>query len=605
MFIATTCFKRFNQHKILPTMLLEIMIIATCVVERVYPQYVSRNSKISNSEVSTCTHCNCPPWYVLESGECSYSNQLPQILNQYEKTAELQLGYCMTVTHYGQVVSRCPYIQQTYNSSEMHSIYRILPDDLDEVNETLCFQFNRKGFLCSECQDGYGLAVYQYYGLMCVTCGSGAWWRWFVYLLLELIPSTLFFLIMIIFRFNINSGSLTVFVFISNIIISTTYFYPSLIMLPQLHLGKWSVNIVLALYAFWSLEFLRFLVPPFCLSDSINSLQLVSLGYVSALYPLFLCLVTYCLIELHGMNVKYIVIIWKPFHKLLVKVRKPWKIQTSVVHTFATFLLLSYAKIIFVTFTVLQSYKPVILDTTNNKVFSSSARSIDLVEPYFKKAHAPYAVLALFTCIVLIVLPLIIILLYPTRLFQKIAPGCGPRKLHAVRTFVEVYQGCYKDGTTDGGSRDYRLVSGIYLIGRICIAAGTAKQSSTSSITQHYDWLITSAFFVVTSIFFAIFKPYRQWCHNVIDAVALLWIAKMCICIHVILEMSISEQDLNIMVVILILDLAAPYLLLLLWIGYKLSQFIWKLMNKVLKRNMNMLILHVVDDEIEENRNLI
>ena len=583
----------------LPTMLLEIMIVGTCFAERVYPQFVSRNSKISNSTG------NCPPWYVLERGECSYSNQLPQILSQYEKTAGLQLGYCMTVTHDGQVVCRCPYIQQTYNSSETHSIYRLLPDDLDEVNETLCSPFNRKGFLCSECKDGYGLAVYQYYGLMCVKCSSNTWWRWFVYLLLELIPSTLFFLIMIVFRVNINSGSLTAFVFISNIIISTTYFYPSLIMLPQLHFGNWPVNIVLALYAFWSLEFLRFLVPPFCLSDGITSLQLVSLGYVSALYPLFLCLVTYCLIELHGMNVKFIVMVWKPFHKLLVKVRKPWKIQTSVVHTFATFLLLSYAKIIFVSFTVLQSYKPVILDIINNKLFSSSVRSIDLAEPYFEKAHAPYAVMALLTVLLLILLPLIIILLYPTRLFQMITPGCGPRKLQAIRTFVEVFQGCYKDGTTNGGSIDYRLVSGIYLIGRICIAAGTAKQSTTSSITQHYDWLLTSAFFVVASIFFAFFKPYRRWCYNFIDTVALLWIAKMCICIHVILEMNISEEDLNTMVVILILDLAAPYLLLLLWFGYKLSQLIWKLMNKVLKRNMNILILDVVDDEREENQNLI
>ena len=587
----------------IPTMMLELMIVGTCVAERVYPQIVSRNSKISNSTVST--KCNCPPWYVLERGECSYSNQLPQILNQYQKTAELQLGYCMAVTHDGQIVSRCPYIQQMYNSSETHSIYRILPDYLDEVNETLCSAFNRKGFLCSECQDGYGLAVYQYYGLMCVKCGGSGWWRWFVYLLLELIPSTLFFLIMIIFRVNINSGSLTAFIFISNIIISTAYFYPSLMMLLQLHLGNWSINIVLALYAFWSLEFLRFLVPPFCLSNNINSLQLVSLGYVSALYPLFLCLVTYCLIELHGMNVKFIVMVWKPFHKLLVKLRKLWKIQTSVVHTFATFLLLSYAKIIFVSFTLLQSYKPVILDIINNKLFSSSVRSIDLAEPYFEKAHAPYAVMALLTVLLLIILPLIIILLYPTRLLQKLTPCCGPRKLQAIRTFVEVFQGCYKDGTTNGGSRDYRLVSGIYLIGRICIAAGTAKQSTTSSITQQYHWLITSAFFVVASIFFALFKPYRRWCHNVIDTIALLWIAKICICIHVILEMSISEEDLNTMLVILILDLAAPYLLLLLWFGYKLSQLIWKLMNNVFKRNINVLILDVVDDEREENQNLI
>ena len=478
-----------------------LLVINVSVTEGVDQNIVSTNSILYNSSVRSC-----PPWYVLERGECSYSNQLPQILSQYEKTAELQLGYCMTVTHDGQVVSRCPYIQQTYNFSETHSIYRILPDDPDEVNETLCSAFNRKGFLCNECQDGYGLAVYQYYGLMCVKCGCSAWWRWFVYLLLELVPSTLFFLIMIIFRININSGSLTAFVFVSNIIISTNFFNPSLIMLFQIYLGKWFIYVILTLYGFWSLESFHFLVPPFCLSDSINSLQLVSLGYVSALYPLFLCLVTYCLIELHGKNVGLIVIIWKPFHKLLVKVRKLWKIQTSVVHTFGTFLLLSYAKIIFVSFSVLQSYKPLILDINNNKLFSSSRSSLDLAEPYFGKAHAPYAVLALFTCLLLIVLPLIVILLYPTRLFQKITPCCGPRKLQAIRTFVEVFQGCYKDGTINGESRDYRLVSVIYLIGRICIVAITAMHSSAIFITQHYNLLITAAFFILASVFFCFFQ---------------------------------------------------------------------------------------------------
>ena len=554
----------------LPLLLLVINVATCSVTEGVNPTIVSTNSMFNNSAISR----SCPPWYVLERGECSYSNHLPEILNQYKKTAELQLGYCMTVTHDGQVVSRCPYLQQTFNSNTTHSIYQILPDDPDEVNETLCSAFNRKGFLCSECQDGYGLAVYQYYGLMCVKCGGSGWWRWFVYLLLELVPSTLYFLIVIIFRVNINSGSLTAFVFLSNVIISTNFFYPSLIMLPQLYLGKWPINVVLTLYGFWSLEFLHFLVPPFCLSDSINILQLVSLGYVSALYPLFLCLVTYCMIELHGKNVRFIVKMWKPFHKLLVKVRKPWKIQPSVVHTFATFLLLSYAKIIFISFNVLQFYKPIILDINNNKLFSTSVRSIDLAEPYFGKAHAPYAVLALFTCLLLIVLPLIIILLYPTRLFQKLTPCCGPRKLQAVRTFVEVFQGCYKDGTTNRGSRDCRLVSGIYLIGRIGSGAVTAKSNSASSITQSYGWLMTSVFFVLVSVFFAFFKPYRRWCHNVIDTITLLWIAKMCICIHVILEMSISEEDLNTMMVILILDLAIPHLLLLLWIIYKLSRLI-------------------------------
>ena len=265
------------------------------------------------------TNGSCPPCYVPDQEKCSYSHKRPQNLNQYQQSVELQIGYCITVTNSGQVMSPCPYTQQMFNSSDLRSIYRVLPRELYEVNETMCSAFNRKGFLCSECQDGYGLAVYRYYGLMCVKCSHSGWgWLWCI--LLEILPSTLFFLVMITFRVNVNSSSLTGFVFLSNVIINTLYFYPSLIIIPQHNIiagywlfhihpflmtiprhlaGYWPLHIVLALFGVWSLELLHFLIPPFCVSSSLNTLQVISLGYISALYTRLLCIITYCLIELH------------------------------------------------------------------------------------------------------------------------------------------------------------------------------------------------------------------------------------------------------------------------------------------------------------------
>ena len=157
----------------------------------------------------------------------------------------------------------------------------------------MCSAFSRKGFLCSECQDGYGLAVYRYCGPMCVKC-SHSGWKWLWYYLVEIIPSTILFLVMIVFRVNVKSGSLTGFVFLSNVIINTVYFNPSLIILAQHLAGHWLMNIILALYGIWSLESLHFLVPPFCVSSRLNTLQVIGLGYVSALFPLLLCIITYC-----------------------------------------------------------------------------------------------------------------------------------------------------------------------------------------------------------------------------------------------------------------------------------------------------------------------
>ena len=516
------------------------------------------------------TNGSCPPWYVPDSEKCSYSHKLPQALNQYQQSAELQIGYCITVTNSGQVVSRCPYIQQTFNSSDLHSIYRVLPRELDEVNETMCSAFNRKGFLCSECQDGYGLAVYRYYGLMCVKCSHSGWgWLW--YILLEIIPSTLFFLVMIIFRVNVNSGSLTGFVFLTNIILITVYVHPSLIIIPQHVAGYWPLNIVLALYGIWSLEFLHFLVPPFCVCSSLNTLQVISLGYISALYPLLLCIITYCLIELHAKDVQLVVKLWKPFHRFFISMRKPWNIQYSVVHSFATFLLLSYAKIVFVSLTLLQSYEPVTLDVVSNTLHMMPVYSIDLGAQFFDKTHAPYGALGLLVCLLFVILPLVLILLYPTRLFPKLFSCCGVRRLQALRTFMEVFQGCYKDGVSKGSTRDYRILAGLHLIGRLLTCACLTRQKSNYSIGQHYSWLLTAMPFILASVLFAILKPFHQWSHNIINISILLWIAKMCVCIHVAFEMSITDENLKTVLIILLIDVVAPQAVLLLYVGYRIA----------------------------------
>ena len=531
------------------------------------------------------TNGSCPPWYVPDQEKCSYSHKLPQILNQYQQSAELMIGYCITVTNSGQIVSPCPYIQQTFNSSDLHSVYRVLPCELDEVNETMCSAFNRKGFLCSECQDGYGLAAYRYYGLMCVKCSHSGWgWLW--YILLEIIPSTLFFLVMIIFRVNVNSGSLTGFVFLANMILITVYFHPYLIILPQHYAGYWPLNTVFALYGIWSLEFLRFLVPPFCVSSSLNTLQVISLGYISALYPLLLCIITYCLIELHTRDVQLLVKLWKPFHRFFVSMRKPWNIQSSVVHTFATLLLLSYAKIVFVSSTLLEYYEPVTLDVVSNTLNTMPAHSIDLGAQYFDKTHAPYGALGLLVCLLFVILPLLLILLYPTRVFSKIFSCCGVRRLQALRTFMEVFQGCYKDGISNGSTRDYRILSGLYLIGRLLVGAGIGRQSSSSSIVQHYGWLLPAMPYILASVLFAILRPFRQWSHNIINIIMLLWLAKMLLCMHVAFDMSITDENLKTVMIILLIDFVAPQAVLLLYVGYRIASLARKLNLKQLCNNV-------------------
>ena len=97
--------------------------------------------------------------------------------------------------------------------------------------------------------------------------------------------------------------------------------------------------------------------------------------------------------------------------------------------------------------------------------------------------------MGLFGGVVTVILPLALVLIYPTRVFPQLISCCGLRRWHAMRTFMEVFVGSYKDGTE--GGRDYRLTAALYLIGRIMVGVicSISKCGAKSLLVQYYGWL--------------------------------------------------------------------------------------------------------------------
>ena len=377
--------------------------------------YYNNNEMTANGD--------CPPWYFRDDeGKCSFSNTLGAYVNQFDNTSELHIGNCMTVTNTSQVVAQSPY--SPMSDIDLSHLYQVLPSTLDEVNDSVCGPLNRKGFLCSECKESYGLAAYRYYGLMCVKC-NGSPWKWIGYIMLLCIPQTIFFLTFLLLRINVHSGSLTGFIFFAHTIITTVFFYPLCMSFSQSVFGYWPTQIVLALYGVWSLNFMRFIIPPFCVSPHLTTLQLVSLGYVSSVFPLILCIATYYLIQLHDRGNWLIVTLWRPFHS-----KSRSGVESSIIHTFGTFILLSYGNNVFVSFSLIQSSVLVALDVSTNTLKSLPPRSIDLGVDYFGPTHAPYGVLGIMGGLLTVILPLVLVLIYPTRVFPKLITCCGLRRWH-------------------------------------------------------------------------------------------------------------------------------------------------------------------------------
>ena len=512
----------------------------------------------------------CPPWYTPDGdGECTFVHQLPQIVRQYGNSSELEMGFCMTVTNTSIVVAQCPYIPVGHNIRHLyHNIYRVLPSHLDEVNSSLCALYNRRGFLCSQCKEGHGLAAYRYYGLMCVQCSHNTALMLIAYLALLFVPPTIFFFSFLLLKINVHSGNLNGFIHFSQLVMSTVFFFPQVLALLQSQFGYWPVQIFLSLYGVWSLNFLQFLIPPFCVSPHLTTLQLISLGYVPSAYSLLLCIATNTLIDQHARGNWCLVKIWSPVQKLIRKKFKVHSIQEfSLVKTFAAFMFLSYGSNLFVSFCLVQGSVLMELNLNTGEVRSLLPHSVDLQAPFFGSTHTPYAVLGIMGGLLTVILPLVLVLVFPTRVFPKLIQCCGLRRWHALRTFMEVFAGSFKDGTEQNNKRDCRIFVGGYLIGRIVHGV---MWHANGAIVQSYSWPLAAVIFLLTATIVAFFQPHRKVYHNAIDVLLLLLTGAMCIWLHVLFGTTINKHSLYRVTLILLISAGAPHVILIIYFSYKL-----------------------------------
>ena len=154
------------------------------------------------------------------------------------------------------------------------------------------------------------------------------------------------------------------------------------------------------------------ILPDICLN--ISTLQALALEYLIALYPFFLILISYFIIQLYDNKCTLIVTLWKPFHKVLSIFRKTWDIRTSVIDSFATFILLSYMKILSMTTNILAPTQIYKLDSNRSTFGLYYSPSVE----YFGTDHLLYAILAIVILIFFVFVPILISFLYPFQFFQ-------------------------------------------------------------------------------------------------------------------------------------------------------------------------------------------
>ena len=440
-----------------------------------------------------------------------------------DKPSHIQLRPCYCMTPYAKdpnitVVGAC--------LSTCFGHYYELPNNVTvgELSYYMCKTQNMRtkikwryqdGQLCGKCMEGFAPPVYAYHQ-RCVNCSHNEYSikNSVKYCIIAFLPLTVFFIILVTLRISATSPSLNAFVLACQVLSS-----PLQVELILTHFNKTSTKsleeLMLSLAGFWNLDFFRTLYPGFCLHSNMNILQILALDYIIAAHPLFLIAITYTLVELHDHNCNIVVFLWKPFLRCFARFRRQWDIRTSLIESFASFLLLSYVNFLSVSLNFLL---PVYVYNVHGESLEPYLYYDATIE-YFGKQHLPYAILAIVVLIIFNILPLLLLCLYPCHCFQRILNICRLR-CQALHTFMDAFQGCYKNGTN--GTRDCRHFSAVYLFVRIIFLVIAAVSLGYSVVTFYF---LTGVLFSLFAILIAITQPYKCSIYNIIDPILILVVA--------------------------------------------------------------------------------
>ncbi len=453
--------------------------------------------------------CECGP--MVRGMTCNCESQQVQVTVLTCMTYDNSTG--------NTTVGDCPFVAFSESRVQHHSAR--LPKLRDELNDAVCGKANREGLLCSKCKPGYGPSVLSY-GYPCAKC-SGSFYGWLLYFAVVFLTTATFFLVIVLCQIRIMFPPFNLLVFTCQITAVTMSWYPNEFPYPNRDsFTGIFIGTALTIVTSFNLDFFRFIIPPFCISENLSNFQVLCMDYIVAFSPLLLIVVVYTSIQQHAKGCRVIVFLWKPFaccFKPLIK-KFNWNPLESIVHIFSSFLLLSSTKFLFVSISL---FKQAHANTINDADVSMSKKILLYYDPnitLFGQHHLPYAVLTILVCTTFVILPCLVLCLYPTRLFQECLNLCGLR-WHAVHAFADVFNGCYKDGSN--GTRDCRYFAGFYFLLRIWLIVHETMDY------QDGDQLFGPMFAIVSVVTFALASPYKNRLYNVIETYGLtLGVCRLC-----------------------------------------------------------------------------
>ena len=458
----------------------------------------------------------CPTWlFRSEEDWCSCGSSLVNVVTCNNETGDVGILGSFCLTSYGTrpdqtnpVVGSCLYAQNHGTPTEGGAgLYVTVARNISEQDEQLCGYLNRKGRLCGACKSDYFVSAYSY-DLKCYRCRTGLAGNILAYVTVAYVPQTLFLVVVVLFRISFTSPRYTMAILICQI-----YAIPE----SQRVIYQYTRNshfvvpfkLISTLYGIWNLDFFRALIPPICLP--LDTVQVIAIDYLTALYPLLLLVCFYALVTAHDRGCWLIMKLWRPFLLRIARTRRQWNVKNSIIDAFAAFILLSFMKFVYTSIDLLISTS--VVDMHGSRI--GYVHYYDATIDFFGPRHKPYAITAIGVLVLSLLFPLSL-LLYPMNRFQRLLNRCRLNS-PALRTFMECFQGNYRD-RTDGGL-DCRYFSAVYPLLRL---AGSSIYASTRN--NVFFPAISLTFIAITATV-VMLRPYKKQYDKYNNLDALLWLS--------------------------------------------------------------------------------
>jgi len=369
-----------------------------------------------------------------------------------------------------------------------------------ELSDTVC-EKSRTGILCGKCKPDF---VVHYHSLN-LECKEDTYcsWGWLFYILTEIFPVTVIFVLIIMFNLSFTSGIVNGFIFYCQVV----GFFP-ITAYDLIHLST-SASILYkthqGVYQMFNLSPLMISDISYCILPKGSGLDIIMFSYLTLLYALLLLLVLLIMIN------KCKCIKYKAFRKVF-PIRHSAR---STIHGLAAFLLLCYAQCAKTSMLLLYSvdlYK-------KEKKYAKTVLYFNGEMEWMSYSHLSYAIPASIMLFTFIGIPPLLLLVYPLHYKVLAILQIGELKfikilnkpLEKLKPLFDSFQGSFKD--------KYRFFAGLYFVYRFAIPFIVIL----FRIQEVY--FLLELLLIVIIVVHVVCLPYRNGTHNKVDTLLFINLA--------------------------------------------------------------------------------